>query len=313
MTMLMLFDGLLLVTVVVCGYRAIHAPALFTSVVLYIAFGLLLSLVWVRLGAPDIAIAEAAIGAGVTGALLLDTAGRIGARSSARYRLDPLARRIAALALVGMAATLSWAMITVSDRSPSLRESVNENLSASGAEHPVTAVLLDFRGFDTFLEVTVLLVAGVAVLALRRGLPLGGGRVSTPDAVAAASASITIPIAVVVAGYLIWRGAYAPGGAFQAGAVLGAAAVLFLLTRFTAGGVPVGRLLWSVLAIGTLTFLGAGGIGLVRGDAFLDHPERFASAIILVIELAVALSVAATLGLLFLAAEAGEGSREAGL
>ena len=53
------------------------AADLFKAVVLYIAFGLLMALVWVRLAAPDVAMAEAAIGAGLTGALLLSALGRI--------------------------------------------------------------------------------------------------------------------------------------------------------------------------------------------------------------------------------------------
>lgn len=49
----------------------------FRSVVMFIVFGLLLALAWVRLGAPDVALAEAAVGAGLTGVLLLDTVGRL--------------------------------------------------------------------------------------------------------------------------------------------------------------------------------------------------------------------------------------------
>ena len=53
---------------------------LFRAIVLFIAFGLLMSLVWVRLGAPDVALAEAAIGAGLTGALLLSALARLKGR-----------------------------------------------------------------------------------------------------------------------------------------------------------------------------------------------------------------------------------------
>lgn len=59
---------------------ALTSRDLFRAVVLFIAFGLLLSLVWVRLRAPDVALAEAAIGAGLTGALMLDAIGRGGRR-----------------------------------------------------------------------------------------------------------------------------------------------------------------------------------------------------------------------------------------
>lgn len=51
---------------------------LFKAVVLFISFGLLMSLAWVRLKAIDIALAEAAIGAGLTGALFLSALGRMG-------------------------------------------------------------------------------------------------------------------------------------------------------------------------------------------------------------------------------------------
>jgi multisubunit Na+/H+ antiporter MnhB subunit len=54
-------------------------------VVLFIAFGLLLALAWVRLGAPDVALAEAAIGAGITGTLLLVGLGRLGSAERCRF------------------------------------------------------------------------------------------------------------------------------------------------------------------------------------------------------------------------------------
>jgi multicomponent Na+:H+ antiporter subunit G len=65
------------VALVAVAWRAVSARELFAGVVLYIAFGLLLALTWVRLDAPDIALAEAAVGAGITGALLLDAAAEI--------------------------------------------------------------------------------------------------------------------------------------------------------------------------------------------------------------------------------------------
>ncbi len=70
-------DGLLAATLLWLAFRALAGPDLFRAVVLFIAFGLVLSLVWVRLDAPDIALAEAAIGAGLTGALLLSALARL--------------------------------------------------------------------------------------------------------------------------------------------------------------------------------------------------------------------------------------------
>jgi energy-converting hydrogenase B subunit D len=69
------FDVLLALTICATAGLALVARDLFRAVVMFIVFGLLLSLAWVRLQAPDIALAEAAIGAGLTGVLLLDTLG----------------------------------------------------------------------------------------------------------------------------------------------------------------------------------------------------------------------------------------------
>ncbi len=70
-------DGLIGLTILWLAWRAMSIKELYRAVTLFIAFGLLVSIAWVRLGAPDVAIAEAAIGAGLTGALLLVTLSRL--------------------------------------------------------------------------------------------------------------------------------------------------------------------------------------------------------------------------------------------
>ncbi|MHB1142925.1 MAG: Na(+)/H(+) antiporter subunit B [Sulfuricaulis sp.] len=72
-----LFDLLIAGTLAWIAWRTLVTAELFKSVVLFIVFGLLMALAWVRLAAPDIALAEAAIGAGLTGALLLDAVGHL--------------------------------------------------------------------------------------------------------------------------------------------------------------------------------------------------------------------------------------------
>jgi uncharacterized MnhB-related membrane protein len=74
---LWIFDVLLVLTLFWLAWMSLAAADLFKAIVLFIAFGLLMALAWARLQAPDIALAEAAIGAGLTGALLLSTLARI--------------------------------------------------------------------------------------------------------------------------------------------------------------------------------------------------------------------------------------------
>lgn len=72
-----LFDGLLGLTLLALALGISMSRNLYQSVVMFIVFGLLVALSWARLQATDIALAEAAIGAGITGALFLNTIGRI--------------------------------------------------------------------------------------------------------------------------------------------------------------------------------------------------------------------------------------------
>ena len=71
------FDGVLALVLLVLAWQLLRSPNLFKAVVLFISFGLMLSLAWVRLKAIDIALAEAAIGAGLTGALFLTALDRL--------------------------------------------------------------------------------------------------------------------------------------------------------------------------------------------------------------------------------------------
>lgn len=72
MNLALAFDCVLAASLLWSAWRALATPQLDQAVIMFIVFGLLLTLVWARLDAPDIALAEAAIGAGLTGALLLD-------------------------------------------------------------------------------------------------------------------------------------------------------------------------------------------------------------------------------------------------
>ncbi len=71
------FDALLGAALLGLAWWVLASAELFRAIVLFIAFGLLMALAWVRLDAPDVALAEAAIGAGLTGALLLAALARL--------------------------------------------------------------------------------------------------------------------------------------------------------------------------------------------------------------------------------------------
>lgn len=67
-----LVDALIVAALIMTSVSVLVSRSLFRAVVMFIAFGMLMALAWVRLNAPDLALAEAAIGAGLTGVLFLD-------------------------------------------------------------------------------------------------------------------------------------------------------------------------------------------------------------------------------------------------
>jgi uncharacterized MnhB-related membrane protein len=70
------FDGILVLLLVALAWRSATDTDPLRAVVQFVVLGLLLSIAWLRLGAPDVALAEAAVGSGLTGALLLVAARR---------------------------------------------------------------------------------------------------------------------------------------------------------------------------------------------------------------------------------------------
>jgi uncharacterized MnhB-related membrane protein len=79
----LLFDLMLGAGLVLAAVGALFTRSLYRAVVLFVVFGLLVALAWVRLSAPDVALAEAAIGAGLTGALFFDAIGQLRRRGGA--------------------------------------------------------------------------------------------------------------------------------------------------------------------------------------------------------------------------------------
>ncbi len=296
-------DLLLSISLILLAWRVLAGPDLFNSVVLFIGFGLIVSLTWVRLGAPDIALAEAAIGAGLTGALLLDAVGQMGEGSTARRPGARAGQLLAGVVVLGLAGVLLSTVATLESKAGGLTSEVVARMEESGVSHPVTGVLLNFRAYDTWLEVGVLLVAVLAALTLRRAHDLSSvPSASAADPVLDWLSRLLVPMMVLVGGYLLWLGTHAPGGAFQAGAVLAAAGVVLLLSGYRSiAGVEV-RLLRFALVAGFGAFLFAAAGTTARTGQLLTFPPAAAGWVILLIELAVTVSIAFTLAALFAAA-----------
>jgi multisubunit Na+/H+ antiporter MnhB subunit len=273
-------------------------------VVGYVAYGLLLALVWVRLFALDVALTEAAIGSGVTGVLLISAAVRLRACEAQmeNERLGVTARLAAAALCLATAAGLGAVVLTLPDAGATLAPQAGQHLAELGLGNAITAVLIAYRAFDTMLEKVVLVLAVIGVWSLATDLNWGGlagpSRLERPEGPLAFLAQLLPPLGIVVAIHIVWVGANEPGGAFQGGAILSAMALIVLMARLREAPAISRRWLRWVLISGPVVFLAIGLLGFALAGGFLAYPPGFAKPVILFIELFMTLSVAATLPML---------------
>ncbi len=204
---------------------------------------------------------------------------------------------------VAVGAALVSAIRSRPEPSVSLPTLVRDSLERSGVSHEITAVLLNFRSYDTLLEIAVLLAAAVVALALRdepNADEQGARKPAHVQYIALDSFVWRLaPLLVLVAAYLLWIGSKQPGGAFQAGAMLAGAAVLLRLSGINI--LPVDHRISSRIAMtfGLAIFLCVAIATLLAGGSLLEYPAEWAGTLILVIEAALTISIGVVLYSLF--------------
>lgn len=320
--------------VLITAVLALYAPRRLTSVVLFLVFGVFLSTYWATIGAPDVALAEAVIGTGVTGALFGYVVTKMPGSSTARPHWSRSA--LGVLGGLGLGAGFAWLLTAAASSATDsgdgaagetgLGTPVAEAMPDTGVEHPITGVLLNLRSYDTLMEMVVLLAAVAIALAF-----MPAPRTSTPSTTYAPSTTsprsaattgaqeapaapaqaqirsplvqlfvrLVAPVALMLAAWLLFAGSTQPGGAFQAGAAL--AAVLILLHSSRMRPLTVGPVFVAVLVTGVVAFLAVALGGLLLGDAWLMLRGPWAGLTTIVLETLLAVSIGASLAVVFLA------------
>ncbi len=303
MTLGLVFDAALALTVLAIALWMILVRATFSAAVGFVGYGMLVALVWVRLGAVDVALTEAAIGGGMMGVMMLIAAKRMrGLGSTLAEASGKTERALAAALCAAVSIILGAVVLSLPDPPPTLAAAAAENLSAFGLGNPVTAVLLGYRALDTLLETIVMLLALVGVWSLTPdpwwgGLP-GRGSGSARDEALVLLGRMLPPLGIVVGVHIVWAGADAPGGKFQGATILAAMWILVMaagLARPPRVGRPGLRIL---LAAGPALFIAVGLAGFPLAGSFLAFPEPYAKLLIVGLEMVLMLSLAATLALL---------------
>jgi multicomponent Na+:H+ antiporter subunit B len=173
--MSLFFEISLLVLLIMTAAGAILVKDLLSSVLILGTYSFLLALVWAWLGAVDVAFVEAVVGAGLATVFFLLTLFGIATKDTRIRRPAPPLIALLGLPLLGFLLLYS-AEDFPKFGDPDSRASVHvspeylkNSLQETETPNVVTAVLMDYRAFDTFIETVVIFTAGIAcVLLLRR-------------------------------------------------------------------------------------------------------------------------------------------------
>ncbi|MBT9561240.1 MAG: monovalent cation/H+ antiporter subunit A [Myxococcales bacterium] len=201
------------------------------ALVLMGVVGLVVSLAFVALSAPDLALTQLLVEM-VTIMLMMMALRRLPTespvlRTPARWARDAVVAGSAGVLM----AVLAWALLTrptidVGSVAPYYLETT---VAQGGGANAVNVIIVDYRGFDTMGEITVLGIAGLLIFSLlssfRPSAPLATPS-GPPSLMLALLSRLLIPLAAVVALFLYFRGHNQPGGGFAAGLVMAIALIV---------------------------------------------------------------------------------------
>jgi multicomponent Na+:H+ antiporter subunit B len=315
--MIILFGIFLLTLLVITALAIVRSESLFAAVILTGIFSLLMAANFFLLDAADVALTEAAIGAGISTVLFLGALALTG-----EHERGGSTNRLLALGVVTITTLIviyaTFDKPRMGDPSAPVHQHVGPWYLEKTPElvdipNAVTAVLGSFRGYDTLGEVFVVFTAGIGVLFL-----LSAGHTALTENLRAAIepdkglrhylvprvvGRILIPFIFLFGLYVQFHGDYGPGGGFQAGAIVAASVILYALLEGEAQALralPMSVLKWMV-AGGSLLYGAVGVAGILLGGNFLDYSVLASDPItgqhigIILIELGVGITVTGVL------------------
>ena len=316
--MTILFGVFLLTLLVITALAIVRTSHLFTAVILTSIFSLLMAANFFLLDAADVALTEAAIGAGISTVLFLGALALTAEHERTAHVLRVLPLTVVVIiTLIMIYATFDKPRFGDPEApvhqhvAPWYIEKTPEYIDIPNV---VTAVLGSFRGYDTFGEVFVVFTAGIGVMFLFSARP-GNRKDSQRQATAEPGQGLRhymvprvvgrllIPFILLFGLYVQFHGEYGPGGGFQAGAIVAAAIILYALLEGETQALRVLplRALSVLVAGGALLYGGVGVAGILLGSNFLDYSVLAADPIagqhlgLLLIEAGVGITVTGVL------------------
>lgn len=197
------------------------------------AIGLVVTMIFITLSAPDLALTQITVDV-VTTVLLLMSLSLLPQLTP--YESSQTRRWRDAVIAIGGGIGIGWItwLIMTRDHNSISWFFVQQSIPLGGGSNIVNVILVDFRGFDTFGEIAVLGIAAIGALCMMDGMRAHGTtitqglsyRFNPSPLMFRMTASWVLPIALVVSLYIFLRGHNYPGGGFIAGLITSMALVI---------------------------------------------------------------------------------------
>jgi multicomponent Na+:H+ antiporter subunit B len=314
--MTLFLDMALLTFLVAIAIAVVRIRDLFAVSMLFGMYSMLSAALFVTLDATDVAMTEAAVGAGMSTLFMLVTLSIVGQKEAPRPRRHWLSMLVVATTGTALAYGLLDLPRLGDAASPAHERVAQHYLQRTAADvdipNVVTAVLASYRGYDTFGETAVIFIAGLGVLALLGLRPRKSEHApETPPTgghtVLRVVSKILLPMILLFALYVQAHGDFSPGGGFQAGVIfatgLAVYALVFGARRARQAAPPA--VVERGMALGLLLYGGVGLATIFAGGNFLDYDVLAATKVagqhlgILLVELGVGICVASVLTSIF--------------
>lgn len=276
------FDGLVVVGSILLIIAAVVTVLVvrqrLLALVMISVVGLMVSLAFVRFSAPDLALTQLSVEV-VTVVLLMLALYFLPHKSVKQSSSGHLVRDFTLASAIGVVVgSLAYAMMT-HDLATISSYFLENAKTGGGGTNVVNVILVDFRGFDTLGEITVLGIAALGILKLLTGIPRfmanadGEGRRWSRDRhplLLAVISQALLPLALIVSVYIFFRGHNLPGGGFVAGLITAIAMILQYVAKGVDWVKPRLPVEYSTLiAIGILTSTITGLVSWLFGRPFL--------------------------------------------
>jgi multicomponent Na+:H+ antiporter subunit B len=308
--------------VAIAAVATVQSRNLFVASIWFGIFSLLMASNFFILDAADVALTEAAVGAGVSTVLFLGALALTGDRETYTTKLEWIA--FAVLIVLGLVLfVVSFDQPVLGDPNAPVHTHVapyylQETPRLIDIPNVVTAILASFRGYDTLGEVIVIFTAGIGVVSVlsfrpKRKQALSGKALADEvrgvqhHSILRVVGKLIIPLLLLFGLVVQFHGKYTPGGGFSAGALFAAAVMLYGILEGadrSSRAMPQAVML-RLAALGATLYTGVGIASMLMGGHFLDYNLLSSNPLtgqyvgILLVEFGVGLTVTTVLVMIF--------------